>query len=756
MLLAGFALTIPVAAQENPVQDTSVERRDVRAVVESIDGLDIVHNGPGAAGDPGAPDLLERTIEARTQRFGRFHGQVSGRRIDGTMTTTYERRTPRQVQDVIDAAVAAWDDSLTLSPAAPLEISVLWTDLGPRLLGQAGTEGEYRDPAQFPTDRWYPAALANQLANLDVNGASTPEIMIELNSGLGDDWYIGTEGNPAFGQIDLYSVVLHEIAHGLGFLGSAVSNRTDGVTIDHDPPSIYDDLVVDADGVPLVELDADRAIANLTSEALFIDIGGGRLMPLSAPTRFVNGSSYSHFDESIAETDAGAMMTPALKNGEVQRELDAAVLGVLNGIGWGLDTPLLRPTISDVEVRSGGLTAQWVEDWSQRATLPANYEVTAVPLTASGDLPDPVVRSVRAISSPSLTLQGLQNGTSYQLSVAGTKLDHADGPTTGTTVLLPPNPNVVRELSVSKRADDVALRWNAPVSSGEPIHTYEVQYRAATDRRWQTGSTSGTAWTFPLEDGRYWFRVRALNDVGDGLWFHTPITGVSEGVVRPMPLDGQLARLYRAYFDRNADAEGLRYWREVRSNGVPLAQVSSLFERSAEFDLTYGSLTDDRFVTQMYLNVLGRSPDPAGFDYWMGLLAEDVSRGEVVLGFSESAEFIRITETVAPQSARAGALERIHMATLRRAPTSQELNALSAAGSLRQAADSLVNSAESRAEWDVDEPSELLEAIARNVGAEPGVVQTYLERLEQGSSVAELVVELVQRPEYIAVTGTGV
>ncbi len=356
------------------------------------------------------------------------------------MTTTYEAPTPARVQEVVDAAVAAWDESLTLSPAAPLEISVLWTDLGPRLLGQAGTEGEYRDAEQFPTDRWYPAALANQLANFDINGAQTPEIMVELNSELGDDWYIGTDGKPAFGQIDLYSVVLHEIAHGLGFLGSATASRTGTVRLDHSPPSIYDDYVVNADGQRLVDLDSASAVAALTSGSLRFDIGSGRSMPLSAPQRFVNGSSYSHFDESLAESDAGAMMTPSLKNGEVQRHIDAAVLGVLDQVGWDLDTTLMQPTIVDIEVGSGELELVWSEDWSQRSTLSTSYEVSVSPRASSGISPPSIRRLVEAGRSGSLRLQRLQNGTLYDIAITGKRSDHSESTPARTSALYPRTP----------------------------------------------------------------------------------------------------------------------------------------------------------------------------------------------------------------------------------------------------------------------------------------------------------------------------
>jgi len=224
-----------------------------------------------------------------------------------------------------------------------------------------------------------------------------------------------------------------------------------------------------------------------------------------------------------------------------------------------------------------------------------------------------------------------------------------------------------------------------------------------------------------------------------------------------MPLDGQLARLYRAYFTREADVEGLRYWRDVRSNAVRLDVVSSLFERSEEFQLIYGDLADDQFVEQMYVNVLGRASDPDGFGYWTGLLDEGVGRGTVVLGFSESAEFISRTGTVAPQSARAGAMERAHLSVLLRAPTRSELgNLVSSGNSLAQVATSLTTSAEARALWGTNDPEEMLESILLEFGFSGDRAAQSVERFQDGTSIGQLISEASQQPQFVAQTGTGI
>lgn len=113
--------------------------------------------------------------------------------------------------------------------------------------------------------------------------------------------------------------------------------------------------------------------------------------------------------------------------------------------------------------------------------------------------------------------------------------------------------------------------------------------------------------------------------------------------------DAQIARLYLAYFQREAEASGLAYWRSVANSGVSLAAISDVFAGSAEFVNTYGNLSNEQFVGQIYANVLRRPADQAGRDYWAGQLNNGVTRGQVMLAFSESAEFIDFTNTGGPQ-----------------------------------------------------------------------------------------------------------
>ena len=100
-----------------------------------------------------------------------------------------------------------------------------------------------------------------------------------------------------------------------------------------------------------------------------------------------------------------------------------------------------------------------------------------------------------------------------------------------------------------------------------------------------------------------------------------------------------IVRLYFAYFLRIPDYAGLQNWINAYRAGMPLDTISNQFAGSAEFIQTYGNLDNTAFVTLVYNNVLGRAPDPGGLANWVNALNNGMTRGTMMLGFSESQEY---------------------------------------------------------------------------------------------------------------------
>jgi len=102
---------------------------------------------------------------------------------------------------------------------------------------------------------------------------------------------------------------------------------------------------------------------------------------------------------------------------------------------------------------------------------------------------------------------------------------------------------------------------------------------------------------------------------------------------------GQAYRIYQAAFDRKPDAGGLGAWIHVLDHGTSLDTVAGGFPASGDFAERYGNnLTNDQFVTRLYQNVLHREPEKGGYDHWMLVLGNGLSRAVVLAAFGESTE----------------------------------------------------------------------------------------------------------------------
>ena len=130
---------------------------------------------------------------------------------------------------VFETAAAIWE-SILQAPGVDIVIQVdatfdaLSCGATSAVLGSAGAlyaESDFAN-AEFP-GTWYHIALANRRANTDLV-PDDGDIRTRFNSALNGDvsclngrgWYLGLDGNEGV-DIELLPVVLHELAHGLGF-----------------------------------------------------------------------------------------------------------------------------------------------------------------------------------------------------------------------------------------------------------------------------------------------------------------------------------------------------------------------------------------------------------------------------------------------------------------------------------------------------------------------------------------------------------
>ena len=105
----------------------------------------------------------------------------------------------------------------------------------------------------------------------------------------------------------------------------------------------------------------------------------------------------------------------------------------------------------------------------------------------------------------------------------------------------------------------------------------------------------------------------------------------------------QIARLYDATFDRLPDAPGLAGQVAALDAGVSLLTIAGAFAASAEFQSRYGALTNQQFVEQLYRFCLNREGDAPGVAAQVNALNSGVSRAQILLNLSESAEHVALT-----------------------------------------------------------------------------------------------------------------
>jgi len=115
----------------------------------------------------------------------------------------------------------------------------------------------------------------------------------------------------------------------------------------------------------------------------------------------------------------------------------------------------------------------------------------------------------------------------------------------------------------------------------------------------------------------------------------------------PDAQDAELVRLYLAVLDREPDTAGFHHWAERMDEGVSLERLVDHFITSDEFQHRYAGTDNTGFVTLLYENVLSREPDSAGLEWWTEQLESGArDRDDLVLGFMESEEFIASSEPV--------------------------------------------------------------------------------------------------------------
>lgn len=305
-------------------------------------------------------------------------------RAAATITPTFAADVPDAVKAPVQAALSIWASLLT-SPQ-PITVQVNWVVQGSTSLAGAGPNLYFRDFPHAPkAGTWYAQPLAEALSGTNLGGAD-PDIDVGINS-TRNDWYFGTDGNTPLGQYDLMSVVLHELAHGFGMLGTMKVSGGKGSWGVTDPdnhlvyPDSYDRFTDDTSRRALLNTIAfpnnSVALANALQSGVFFDSpqtnrGTADRIALYSPPTWKPGSSYGHFDElSYPGGSSNALPTPSLDSGESEHATGPLLLCELEAMGWS------TPEVCTPPASTGVTGSTWFSDGSLSGTGPSGTVLTS-------------------------------------------------------------------------------------------------------------------------------------------------------------------------------------------------------------------------------------------------------------------------------------------------------------------------------------------------------------------------------------------
>ncbi len=291
-----------------------------------------------------------------------FNDPAAAAPVGGNFGTTLGQ----QRLNVFAAAANVWGAKL----ASPITIRVE-ANFGPLtpctansgVLGSAGPTGWNANFSNAPRNVvWYPVALANALAGIDhqPNGEA---ISASFNGNIGTpgclpgySWYLGLD-NGHGSQIDLFTVLLHELGHGLGLIG--LVSLSSGSTL-FGIPDIYSVFTRD-NSVLLnwnVMSDSQRLTSSTntgnvvfdgpettTAAATILTAGKDAFHhpKLYVPNPSEEGSSVYHFDVSASPNQ---LMEPTITS-DLTHSVDAPndlTTSALYDLGWPRAVPLTAPT----------------------------------------------------------------------------------------------------------------------------------------------------------------------------------------------------------------------------------------------------------------------------------------------------------------------------------------------------------------------------------------------------------------------------
>ncbi len=338
--------------------------------------------------------------------------------------------TPAEAQPAIQQAADIWGG--ILHSDVPIKVAVSWFPLGGAALGVTFPNGRKDFPGAPVAGTWYASGLANSIAGTELNPGED-DINVYLNSST--SWYYGLDGATPAGQYDLVTIALHELGHGLGFVGLAKKVGNEGSfgqvqMSDFGPlittfpwpeqqglPGIFDRYLTSTGQgqLHLLENPGTALGTAFTSNQVYFNgpyavaVNAGQQPRIYAPATFALGSSCVHLNESTYPVgNPNELMTPFGSPGNANHWPGPIAIAVMHDIGWEL-----MPGVGVPEMAARSACGAWpnpAEEVLHVACAPRSgitaYDVSG---RAFGLMPQGVAFDVRALAPGAylIRLEGL-------------------------------------------------------------------------------------------------------------------------------------------------------------------------------------------------------------------------------------------------------------------------------------------------------------------------------------------------------------
>ncbi len=327
----------------------------------------------------------------------------------------------QQRLNVFNAAAAIWGDFLdsTVQIQVFSRFSPLTCTSNSAVLGSAGTTTVHGNFANVMLQNtWHHQALANKQAGSDLS--PNPDMNATFNSNLngnpgclgGQRFYLGLDNSTPGGTTNLLVVLLHEMAHGLGF--STFTNGQTGALF-NGFPDVYTTFMYDSTTMKFWndKTNAERTASAINNNNVFWNgsntkIASGNLIQgrdaegrveLFTPNPFQGGSSVSHWNTRVFPN---LLMEPFINFG-LPLDLDLT-RHLMRDIGWFRDTngDLIPDTITNVTPSDGNLLvgSQVAVNWTNTGGFNRNI---IIELSTNGGATYPTVLASNFVNTGSFT-----------------------------------------------------------------------------------------------------------------------------------------------------------------------------------------------------------------------------------------------------------------------------------------------------------------------------------------------------------------